>query len=214
MVIENEFNYPDVSGNKHRRVLDVFYTNYDTKLFVENGVLVEEGPVIVKPDPPYAPSRRKYSPVKYESTVPTAIVPELTDADLEEHRQQTKRTGNAALEHYNSKHHTDYKFVDPICSNGSLRRGGLWYHTSFKAKSECLSETTEKTFFAELKVANAKSDQVQYLVTACRILDGIKTTSSCDMCGEAFLHPTSRLRQGLYKRKPRSLRPRKFGRVV
>ncbi|XP_074287257.1 uncharacterized protein LOC141612394 [Silene latifolia] len=128
-------------------------------------------------------------------------------------RRQTVRTANAALVYYNRKHSTDYQLVNAVGSNGRLR-SGIWYHCNFKAKREKDHKSSAKLFFAEMKVTGVKCGVTNYLVTACRVLDESKTTTGCEMCGNWISHPTRGFREGLYQFQPRSLRPRRDGKVM
>lgn len=113
-----------------------------------------------------------------------------------------------ALAYYNKKHRTNYKLVDALGSN-CYYGNGMWIHCNFTAKLDTPSEGNEdaicspKLFFAEL----CTSSPFSWTVTACRIIDGIKTRVDCGIC-ETIIHPTRGFRNGLYEYQPRKLRPR------
>ncbi|XP_074287256.1 uncharacterized protein LOC141612393 [Silene latifolia] len=139
--------------------------------------------------------------------------PGLTEAEAKD-QSQTIRSAKLALQYYNSKHNTHYELKEPLLSNGSLWRGGLWIHANFRAsESSKKSHKSTTLFFAELTVAGFKSGVAKYSVTACRPLNGSEKTP-CEMCDGEIVHPTGRFRQGLYETKPRDLRPRRNGRAI
>ncbi|KAL9230213.1 hypothetical protein vseg_005596 [Gypsophila vaccaria] len=194
-------------GDDKRRKLNVFHTDYKTKLFVEDGELIEER---------IKSSTKDLSDDELDgkSCRSPPEPPCLTTEEVAENtRSQTIRTGEAALAYYNKKRHTNYEFIDPIMSDGCLWTGGLWFHSNFIAK-EGGDDSIPKLFFAELTIPENTSG-TKYSVIACRPLDGAKTTTRCEMCGgDRVLHPTRGFRQGLYGFKYRRLRRRDNGRVV
>ncbi|XP_074287266.1 uncharacterized protein LOC141612400 isoform X2 [Silene latifolia] len=157
------------SGPEKRRVLDAFNTNYGTKIFVENGVLVEEKINSHHPShlcPPCAPVGFSSVGVSYDA-------PEKTDSVVKPAKDfsQTIETAKPALVYYNRRHNTDYVLVDPINSNAFIRTGKIWYHSSFTAKSKTSAETSTVLFFAELKIAGFECGAPKYAIVTCRPLD-------------------------------------------
>ncbi|KAH9618338.1 hypothetical protein KSS87_000699 [Heliosperma pusillum] len=149
-------------GPEKRRVLDVFETNYGTKIFVENGVLVEEKIDSHPPSPPHGPIGFSSVGVSYDE-------PEKTIEKRAEDFSQTIETANPALAYYNSTHNSNYVMVHPINSNAFFREGKIWYHSSFTAKSEA---SAELLFFAELKIAGFEGGTPKYEIITCCPLDG------------------------------------------
>ncbi|XP_074287258.1 uncharacterized protein LOC141612395 [Silene latifolia] len=194
-------------GDDNRRVLDVHYTDHNTKLFVENGVLVEEeitrGPCQVCQNSGLS---------AYTCSSPPKRLPP-SDADKAGQSAQDIETAKVALAYYNTKHKVNYELVDAGTSIGRLWASGLWFHCNFKVKIEGSGASSTKLFFAELKIAKykQKTKTTKFLVTACRPLEG-KTTSPCEMCEDDTLqHPTCGFRQGRYPYQTRALRPRGKG---
>ncbi|KAK9665321.1 hypothetical protein RND81_14G104700 [Saponaria officinalis] len=205
-----------IDKNNRRRRLDVFYTDYNTKLFVEDGTLIEEKIKRSSTTQTHlsdSDKEQQYARLSeyYLCTSP----PESPRPTMEEmDHSQTIEAAKVALEYYNKKHHTHYELTKPVLSNGSLWNGGLWIHANFTAFDSSNGDSDAKLFFAELKVSR-KFGVRKDVVTACRPFNGSKRTTSCEMCeGGDIVHPTSRFRQGLYETKPRDLRPRRNGRAV
>ncbi|KAK9742396.1 hypothetical protein RND81_03G169600 [Saponaria officinalis] len=206
-----------LNGGK-RRALDVFYTDYGTKLHVKDGVLIEE--TVKRPRSDIYDFDDEF-PIGFLSSDTPPDSPRMTAEEAADH-SQTIKTAEAALKYYNSKHHTNYKLVDPVLSNGSLWSSNLWFHCNFTAKPETSSESSQedhvhsctKLFFAEMKLTNTKSGGSKYIVTACRPIDDGKSTTRCEMCSGGIWHPTHGFRQGLYEFKDRELRPRGSGKVL
>ncbi|XP_074289857.1 uncharacterized protein LOC141615366 [Silene latifolia] len=195
----------------NRRILYVHYTNYNTKLFVENGVLVEEQ--IQSP----CQVCQNSGVSTYYTCCPSPKRPPPTDADEAGQLTQDIETAKVALDYYNTKHKDKYELVDAINSNGCLWASGLWFHCSFRVKLEGSSASSTKLFFAELKVAKFEQETktTKFLVTACRPLEG-KTTTQCEMCkdDDTLLHPSCGFRQGRYPYHTRVLRPRAKGKFI
>ncbi|VFQ62851.1 unnamed protein product [Cuscuta campestris] len=110
-----------------------------------------------------------------------------------------------ALDYYNKKHRTDYKLVDalPLCE---LVGFNFMIHLNFMARQE--GDVSNTLFFAELETCKRG-----WVVTACRKLQGCKTTAGCYICtnrwGKRVIHPTSGFRFGRYPDVNRSLRKRR-----
>ncbi|XP_074287264.1 uncharacterized protein LOC141612399 [Silene latifolia] len=199
-------------GNEKRRVLDVFNTNYGTKLFVENGVLIEE---------------KIQSHSHGDSAAPVGFLPGLCYDKPKypakryvKDQSQTIKSAERALEYYNTRHGTNYMLVDPINSNAFIRSSKIWIHSSFTAKADTSTETSQagpgkaELFFAEVMIAGHEGGRAKYVTTACRVLDS-KAIDHCEICPTgSFSHPKSKFRQGCYKDISRTLRPRSNGKVL
>lgn len=112
-----------------------------------------------------------------------------------------------ALAHYNKRHRTDYKLVDalPFCSTIET---SCVTHCNFIARQNSpADDVSNKLFFAELE-----QPRDRWLVTACRIIHGCKTTAGCYLCdgrrGKRVVHPTRGFRFGRHCPIYRPLRRR------
>ncbi|KAH9619201.1 hypothetical protein KSS87_020461 [Heliosperma pusillum] len=151
-----------ILDKNNRRSLDVFYTDYGTKLFVEDGTLIEEK--ISRPSTEIHSIDGEHAGLSDYSCSSPPGSPGPT-AEKEMDQSQTIRSAKVALKYYNNKRGTHYELVKPVLSHGCIWRSGLWIHANFTA---CDGDSSAKLFFAEVKVAGGS----KYAVTACRPLHG------------------------------------------
>lgn len=97
-------------------------------------------------------------------------------------RAQTIYCSRNALAHYNMKHGTDYKLVEPLLS-GRTNDYQIGFHCNFTAaklkKNNTPSDT--KLFYADFRFFRAKATNIQ-----CCIVDG--ATAFCRSCPPDLVH--------------------------